>query len=55
MKYPAENAVGVVREAVQRLSHDVNEPQLRSEAFSALYLFAGLRQLQAITQKVLKV
>ncbi len=54
MKYPPENAETVVREAIHQLQQNVPEPALRGETFSALYLFSGLRQLQSITQKVLK-
>jgi len=54
MKYPIEETENIVREAVQQLQQKVHEPELRGETFSALYLFSGLRQLQSITQKVLK-
>lgn len=54
MRYATEEAENVMREAVQQLQRQVDEPQLRSETFSALYLFSGMRQLQSITKKLLQ-
>lgn len=54
MKYAREEAENVMREAVQQLQRQVDEPQLRAETFSALYLFSGMRQLQSITKKLLQ-
>lgn len=54
MRHDAEQSEHLIREAVQQLNEKVDDSQLRAETLSALYLFSGLRQLQTITQKVLK-
>jgi predicted transposase YdaD len=54
MRHDVEQAESLIRQSVQQLNERVDDAQLRAETLSALYLFSGLRQLQAITQKILK-
>jgi len=54
MKYEAEKAEEVIRDAIQQMQEKVDDPWLRAEMFAAMFLFAGMKQLRTLVTKLLK-